>query len=120
MTKEGLKAVKAFSDKDIQTNVTLVFNANQAMLAARAGATYVSPFLARLDDIGHDGIELISTIAEIFNTHNIKTEIIAASIRHSMHVLESALHGGHMASIPYDVFKELTRHPITYLGIEPF
>lgn len=120
MTFEGLKAVKAFSDLNIKTNVTLIFNANQALLAARAGATYVSPFLGRLDDIGHDGIELISTIAEIFNTHNIKTEIIAASIRHSMHVLEAALHGAHIATIPYDVFKELTKHPLTDRGIEQF
>jgi|SRR5690625_617905 len=120
MTFEGLKAVKVFSDLNIKTNVTLIFNANQALLAARAGATYVSPFLGRLDDIGHDGIELISTIAEIFNTHNIKTEIIAASIRHSMHVLEAALHGAHIATIPYDVFKELTKHPLTDRGIEQF
>lgn len=120
MTFEGLKAVKVFSDLNIKTNVTLIFNANQALLAARAGASYVSPFLGRLDDIGHDGIELISTIAEIFNTHNIKTEIIAASIRHSMHVLEAALHGAHIATIPYDVFKELTKHPLTDRGIEQF
>lgn len=120
MTFEGLKAVKAFSDLNIKTNVTLIFNANQALLAARAGASYVSPFLGRLDDIGHDGIELISTIAEIFNIHNIKTEIIAASIRHSMHVLEAALHGAHIATIPYGVFKELTKHPLTDRGIEQF
>src|SRR5690625_3733845 len=93
MTLEGLKAVKAFSDLNIKTNVTLIFNANQALLAARAGATYVSPFLGRLDDIGHDGMELVATIAEIFNRHHIKTEIIAASIRHPLHVIDAALHG---------------------------
>src|SRR5690625_8000328 len=90
MTLEGLKAVKALSDLQIETNVTLIFNANQALLAARAGATYVSPFLGRLDDIGHDGIQLVSTIVEMFDIHNINTKIIAASIRHSLHVLEAA------------------------------
>src|SRR5690625_4137901 len=93
MTLEGLKAVKALSEKEITTNVTLIFNANQALLAARAGATYVSPFLGRLDDIGHDGMDLIATIAAIFDMHNIDTEIIAASIRHPLHVIDAALNG---------------------------
>src|SRR5690606_38762922 len=97
MTLEGLKAVKAFSDMNIKTNVTLIFNANQALLAARAGASYVSPFLGRLDDIGHQGMELVATIAEIFDIHDIDTEIIAASIRHPMHVVDAALHGAHIA-----------------------
>src|SRR5690625_4021322 len=120
MTIEGLKAVKAFSDLNIETNVTLIFNANQALLAARAGATYVSPFLGRLDDIGHDGMTLITTIAEIFDKHHIKTEIIAASIRHPLHVIEAALNGAHIATIPYDVLSSLINHPLTDKGIEQF
>nr|WP_216367654.1 fructose-6-phosphate aldolase [Geobacillus sp. DSP4a] len=120
MTPEGLKAVKAFSEKGIQTNVTLVFTANQALLAARAGATYVSPFLGRLDDIGHNGLELISTIAEIFNIHGIETEIIAASIRHPHHVTEAALRGAHIATVPYKVLMQLFNHPLTDQGIEKF
>lgn len=120
MTLEGLKAVKQLSEKDIETNVTLIFNANQALLAARAGATYVSPFLGRLDDIGHDGIELIRTIATIFEKHEIDTEIIAASIRHPMHVIEAALNGSHIATIPYNVIEQLVNHPLTDQGIEQF
>lgn len=120
MTLEGLKAVKAFSDLNIKTNVTLIFNANQALLAARAGATYVSPFLGRLDDIGHDGMDLIATIADIFNRHQIKTEIIAASIRHPLHVIEAALNGAHIATIPYQVLEKLVEHPLTEQGIERF
>lgn len=102
MTTEGLKAVKAFSDLGIRTNVTLVFSAVQALLAARAGATYVSPFLGRLDDIGHNGMDLIRQIAEIFAIHGIETEIIAASVRHSVHVTDAALNGAHIATIPAD------------------
>lgn len=120
MTLEGLKAVKALSDLQIDTNVTLIFNANQALLAARAGATYVSPFLGRLDDIGHDGMELIATIAEIFNTFDIKAQIIAASIRHPLHVTDAALHGAHIATIPYKVLSQLVKHPLTDQGIERF
>src|SRR5690625_1348099 len=120
MTLEGLKAVKTFSDLDIKTNVTLIFNANQALLAARAGATYVSPFLGRLDDIGHDGMELVATIAEIFDRHNIQTEIIAASIRHPLHVIDAALNGAHIATIPYNVLSSLVNHPLTDKGIEQF
>ncbi|WP_430790156.1 fructose-6-phosphate aldolase [Virgibacillus flavescens] len=120
MTLEGLKAVKAFSDLNIKTNVTLIFNANQALLAARAGASYVSPFLGRLDDIGHDGMELIATISGIFDRHGIKTEIIAASIRHPLHVTDSALHGAHIATIPYKVLGQLVKHPLTDQGIEKF
>src|SRR5699024_10931332 len=106
MTLEGLKAVKAASDFNIETNVTLIFNANQALLAARAGATYVSPFLGRLDDIGHDGMELISTISQIFDRFEIETEIIAASIRHPLHVTEAALNGAHIATVPYNVLSK--------------
>ena len=120
MTLEGLKAVKAFSDLNIKTNVTLIFNANQALLAARAGATYVSPFLGRLDDIGQDGMTLVATIAEIFERHDIKTEIIAASIRHPMHVTDAALHGAHIATIPFNVLNQLVKHPLTDQGIEKF
>lgn len=120
MTLEGLKAVKAFSDLNIKTNVTLIFNANQALLAARAGATYVSPFLGRLDDIGHDGMQLIATISEIFNRHNIHTEIIAASIRHPLHVTDAAINGAHIATIPYKLFSQLVQHPLTDQGIEKF
>src|SRR5690625_927085 len=120
MTLEGLKAVKTLSEENIETNVTLIFNANQALLAARAGATYVSPFLGRLDDIGHDGMDLIATIADIFIQADIKTEIIAASIRHPLHVTEAALNGAHIATIPFNVLKQLVNHPLTDKGIEQF
>lgn len=120
MTLEGLKAVKAFSDAKIKTNVTLIFNANQALLAARAGATYVSPFIGRLDDIGQDGMELISTISDLFDIHGIKTEIIAASIRHPLHVTDAALCGAHIATIPYSILGTLVKHPLTDQGIETF
>ncbi|MBY6037378.1 fructose-6-phosphate aldolase [Fictibacillus nanhaiensis] len=120
MTLDGLKAVKTFSDENIKTNVTLIFNANQALLAARAGATYVSPFLGRLDDIGQDGLELISQVAQIFAIHEIPTEIIAASIRHPIHVTEAAIRGAHIATIPPNVIKGLVKHPLTDQGIEKF
>jgi transaldolase len=120
MTPDGLKAVHALSQEGIKTNVTLIFNANQALLAARAGASYVSPFLGRLDDIGQDGLELISTIAEIFAVHGIETEIISASIRHPMHVQEAALRGSHIATIPFKVLMSLTKHPLTDKGIDAF
>lgn len=120
MTLEGLKAVKAFKELGIKTNVTLIFSANQALLAARAGATYVSPFLGRLDDIGHEGLDLISTVADIFAIHDIDTEIIAASIRHPMHVTEAALRGAHIATVPYKVIKQLVKHPLTDAGIDKF
>ncbi|WML55302.1 fructose-6-phosphate aldolase [Neobacillus sp. PS3-12] len=120
MTPDGLKAVHALSQEGIKTNVTLIFNANQALLAARAGATYVSPFLGRLDDIGQEGLDLVSTIAEIFAVHGIETEIIAASIRHPMHVTEAALRGAHIATIPFKVLMSLTKHPLTDKGIESF
>ncbi|SDQ12742.1 fructose-6-phosphate aldolase [Virgibacillus salinus] len=120
MTLEGLKAVKAFSDLNIKTNVTLIFNANQALLAARAGASYVSPFLGRLDDIGHDGMTLVATISEIFDLHDISTEIIAASIRNPLHVIDASLNGAHIATIPYKVLGQLVKHPLTDQGIEKF
>lgn len=120
MTPDGLKAVKVFSELNIKTNVTLIFNANQALLAARAGATYVSPFLGRLDDIGQNGMDLVSTIADIFAIHDIPTEIIAASIRHPMHITEAALKGAHIATVPYKVIMQLFGHPLTDQGIEKF
>jgi len=120
MTFEGLKAVSAFSQKGIKTNVTLIFSANQALLAARAGASYVSPSLGRLDDIGHDGMALVTDIAEIFHVHGIETQIIAASVRHPQHVREAALRGAHIATIPYAVLTQLIQHPLTDLGLAKF
>ena len=120
MTEEGLKAVKVLSKEGIKTNVTLIFSANQALLAARAGATYVSPFLGRLDDISTDGLELIRTISEIFATHAIETEIISASVRHPIHVTECALAGADIATVPYSVIVQMTKHPLTDQGIEKF
>lgn len=121
MTVEGLKAVKALTALGIKTNVTLVFSANQALLAARAGATYVSPFLGRLDDISTRGTDLIAEIADIFAlADGIDTEIIAASIRHPMHVTECALAGAHIATVPYKVIEQMVNHPLTTAGIEKF
>lgn len=120
MTPEGLKAVAVFAQEGIKTNVTLIFSANQALMAARAGATYVSPFLGRLDDIGQDGLELIETIADIFAIHGIETEIIAASIRHPQHITAAALKGAHIATTPYKVLAQLFKHPLTDKGIEGF
>ncbi|KGX86467.1 fructose-6-phosphate aldolase [Pontibacillus litoralis] len=120
MTLEGLKAVKQLSALNIKTNVTLIFSANQALLAARAGATYVSPFLGRLDDIGQDGMHLVAQIAEIFDRHAIETEIIAASVRHPIHVTDAALNGAHIATLPAKVLKQLVHHPLTDAGIEKF
>lgn len=120
MTPEGMAAVSTLSDEGIKTNVTLVFSANQAMIAARAGATYVSPFIGRLDDIGHDGMNIVRDISDIFTTYNIDTEIIAASIRHPRHVLESAKAGADIATIPYGVLKKMIGHPKTDEGIERF
>lgn len=120
MTTEGLKAVRALSNDGIQTNVTLIFNALQALMAARAGATFVSPFVGRLDDIGQDGMELIAEIREIFQSYGIRTEIIVASIRHSMHVLQSARLGADIATIPFKVIQQLAQHPLTDKGIQQF
>lgn len=120
MCKEGLKAVKILSQKGIKTNVTLIFSSVQALMAARAGATYVSPFVGRLDDIGTVGIDLISQVSEIFKIHNIQTQIISASIRHPMHVHESALAGADIATIPYNLYNQMFNHPLTTSGIEKF
>ena len=120
MTTEGLKAVKVLNAEGIKTNVTLLFTSNQALLAARAGATYVSPFLGRLDDISVCGTDLISEIVEIFQVAGIDTEIIAASVRHPMHVTECALAGADIATVPYKVLEQMTKHPLTDQGIEKF
>lgn len=120
MTMEGLKAVKVLHKEGIRTNVTLVFTAAQALLAARAGATYVSPFLGRLDDISMPGIDLIEEIAEIFDIHQIETEIIAASIRNPIHVIDCARAGAQIATVPYKVLEQMTKHPLTDAGIQKF
>ncbi len=120
MTAEGLKAVKRLGAMDIHTNVTLVFSASQALLAARAGATYVSPFLGRLDDINSDGMKLISDIVSIFSAHEISTEIICASIRNPNHVTEAAKLGADIATIPYNVIIQMIKHPLTDAGMEKF
>ena len=120
MTAEGLKAVKVLSKQGIKTNVTLIFSANQALLAARAGASYVSPFLGRLDDISTNGMDLIRTVSEIFDIHAIETEIIAASVRHPMHVTDAALAGAHIATVPAKLIYQMLNHPLTNQGIEKF
>lgn len=120
MTEEGLKAVKVLSSEGIKTNVTLIFSVSQALLAARAGATYVSPFLGRLDDISTAGIELVRKIAKIFKIHEIKTEIISASVRNPIHVIECAEAGSDIATVPYSVIKQMINHPLTDQGIEKF
>lgn len=120
MTEQGLVATKALAAKGIRVNMTLVFSANQALLAARAGAAYVSPFVGRMDDIGNDGIQVVSDIVQIFDIHGIETEIIAASIRHPMHVTQAALAGAHIATVPYKVLQAMVKHPLTDIGIERF
>lgn len=120
MTAEGLKAVKILEAEGVKTNVTLVFSAGQALLAARAGASYVSPFLGRLDDISMPGIDLIEAIADIFAIHNIGTQIIAASIRNPIHVIDCARAGANIATVPYKVLMQMIRHPLTDQGIEKF
>ena len=120
MTTEGLKAVKVLATEGIKTNVTLIFTANQALLAARAGAAYVSPFLGRLDDISVSGVELVEEIAEIFAVAGIETEIIAASVRNPMHITDCALAGADIATVPYKVLEQMTHHPLTDAGIRKF
>lgn len=120
MTKEGLKACNELRCENIKTNVTLIFSANQALLAAKAGASYVSPFVGRLDDICNDGISLVSDIVEIFKTYDIKTEVISASVRHPMHVIKSADAGADIATIPYEVLMKMLKHPLTDMGIDGF
>ncbi|MBU5455958.1 MULTISPECIES: fructose-6-phosphate aldolase [Eubacteriales] len=120
MTEEGLKAVKVLSQEGIKTNVTLIFSANQALLAANAGATYVSPFLGRIDDISMSGIDFVKDIAEIFSIYGIKTQIIAASVRNPIHVIEAAKAGADIATIPYELAMNMLKHPLTDQGLEKF
>ncbi|MDR6885382.1 fructose-6-phosphate aldolase [Bacillus sp. 3255] len=120
MTLDGLQATSAFRALGIPTNVTLIFSSTQALLAARAGATFVSPFIGRLDDINQVGMNLIKEISQIFQVHNIQSEIIAASVRHSAHVIEAALAGSHIATVPYKVIESMSKHPLTDAGIEKF
>ncbi|HDR8181058.1 TPA: fructose-6-phosphate aldolase [Bacillus thuringiensis] len=120
MTLAGLEACRYLTEKGVKTNVTLIFTVNQALLAARAGATYVSPFLGRLDDISEDGVLLVAKIAELFDIHQLDTQIIAASVRHPDHVTRVAMAGAHIATIPYKVIEQLAMHPLTDQGIEKF
>lgn len=120
MIPDGLKAVKILCSQDIKTNATLAFSANQALLAAKAGATYISIFVGRLDDIGHSGTQVVSDTMKIFNLYNMKTQVIAASIRHPLHVIESAKAGVHVATIPFNIIEKMFRHPLTDIGIEKF
>ena len=120
MTAEGLKATKILTAEGIRTNVTLIFTANQALLAARAGATYVSPFVGRLDDISQDGLLLIYDIVQIFDRYEIATQIITASVRHPVHVTEAAKAGSHIATIPFKIIMDMCNHPLTDAGIEKF
>lgn len=120
MTEEGLKAVKALSKEGIKTNMTLIFSANQALLAAKAGATYVSPFIGRLDDMGNDGMQVVRDMVQIFRVHGLKTQIIVASVRHPTHVVEAAKTGAEIATIPFKVLAQMMRHQLTDAGIERF
>ncbi|WP_321994734.1 transaldolase family protein, partial [Clostridium butyricum] len=120
MTAEGLKATKVLSKEGIKTNVTLIFSATQALLAANAGATYVSPFLGRVDDISMIGMDLVRDISEIFSVHGIKTEIIAASVRNPIHVIEAAKAGADIATVPFNLVEQMIKHPLTDQGLEKF
>lgn len=120
MTFAGLEACRYLSDKGIKTNVTLIFTVNQALLAARAGATYVSPFLGRLDDISEDGVQLVTKVAELFRVHNFDTQIIAASVRHPDHVTRVAMAGAHIATVPFAVIEQIAKHPLTDQGLAKF
>ena len=120
MIKDGIKAIKYLTEKGIRTNCTLVFSAGQAILAAKAGATYISPFLGRLDDVSFDGVDLIAQIAQIFDNYQFKTEILAASIRHNMHLVQCAEIGAHVATCPYKVIMGLLNHPLTDKGLAQF
>jgi len=120
MTSEGLKAVKVLSKDGIKTNVTLVFSANQALLAAKAGATFVSPFIGRLDDIGQEGMQIVEEIMDIFTNYDYKTEVIVASIRHPIHVIQSAQLGAHIATVPPGIIRKMVKHSLTDVGIKKF
>ena len=120
MLEEGLKAVKKLSTQGVRTNVTLIFSATQALLAAKAGASYVSPFVGRLDDIAHDGMELVSQIIDIYDNYLFEAEVIVASVRNPLHVLDAAMMGADIATIPFSVIKQLAKHPLTDIGLEKF
>lgn len=120
MTLDGLETTRYLADKGVKVNVTLIFTVNQALLAARAGATYVSPFLGRLDDISEDGVQLVTKIAELFRVHNLDTQIIAASVRHPDHVTRVAMAGADIATVPYKIIEQIAKHPLTDQGIEKF
>lgn len=120
LTEEGIKACSALSQLGIRTNVTLVFSANQALMAALAGATYVSPFIGRLDDSGHDGLAVIEEIVRIFDNYGFRTKVITASVRHPLHVTEAAKIGSHIATVPFKVLQQMFRHPLTDVGVEKF
>jgi transaldolase len=120
MIPEGLKAVKILGAKDIKTNVTLAFSVNQALLAAKAGATYVSPFIGRLDDISQEGMQIVRDMVKIFNIYDFKTEVLVASIRHPLHVIEAAKAGAHVATVPFKVIEKMFKHPLTDIGLERF
>jgi transaldolase len=120
MTLAGLEACRYLADKGVKTNVTLIFTVNQALLAARAGATYVSPFLGRLDDISEDGVQLVAKVAELFRIHKLDAQIIAASVRHPDHVTRVAMAGAHIATVPFSVIEQISKHPLTDQGLEKF
>ncbi|MFA6542769.1 MAG: fructose-6-phosphate aldolase [Bacteroidota bacterium] len=120
LIKDGLKAAKAFSAEGIKTNVTLCFSASQALLAAKAGATYISPFVGRLDDISTDGMQLIEQIVTIYNNYGYQTEVLVASVRHPIHVVEAGLIGAHVCTMPFKVIEQLIKHPLTDIGLEKF
>jgi transaldolase len=120
VSEAGYEAISVLSRENIKTNLTLCFSPTQTLLGARAGATYVSPFVGRLDDIGHRGMEVVSETVEIFTKYNLKTQVIAASIRHPLHVLEAARAGSHIATVPYDVLMKMMKHPLTDIGIARF
>lgn len=120
ITSDGLKAINVLNNKNIKTNATLIFSVSQALLAAKAGATYVSIFVGRLDDIGHEGVQIVRDIVDIFSLYDFDTEIIAASIRHPLHVIESAKAGVHISTIPFNIIERMVKHPLTDIGIEIF
>ncbi len=120
LIEEGIKAVVTCTKENIKTNVTLCFSSNQALLAAKAGATYISPFVGRLDDIGHEGLEIISEIKQIYDNYDFKTEILVASIRNPLHLRDAALYGADVSTIPFKVFQQLTKHPLTDVGLAKF
>ncbi len=120
LIREGLKAVKALKSEGIRCNVTLCFSPNQALLAAKAGATFISPFIGRLDDVSHNGMELIRQVVTIYRNYNYQTEVLVASVRHPLHVVEAAMIGAHICTIPFKVIDQLIKHPLTDVGLEKF